>query len=374
MCRIHSQDCIAGVALDNLNSSLFGSTSSCEVGASATTTSLKTLCYNMRELCDYVNFWDCDDITFAWPEDFSPIDFHPLVDSITDVQKLFCLLVSNKQFSKSDVAKKFVTVGVRWLGFFCSLLHICLSIDVLIEKLDQDIIFPSKSKVGIKNNTVKMLKVLRQSPMAIKKIYEFGKVHFQCWHKAVNSTGETLFSTALDTSKLYAKVGVDLSFNNSYFECINRHLYNAYGVFLPLSSESDLMGQVAMILNAGLKEGWEYEPAPSKSHLKFKFSSTELCNLTNESFLSLPGFRRRVFCSPLFEHFSEDLQEIYNWYNENMSHKWMGKSRLISGHNQQCERLIGDMKNFRDINTLVSVSSARTQRKRLKGNVSKCYI
>ena len=44
---------------------------------------------------------------------------------------------------------------------------------------------------------------------------------------------------------------------------------------------------------------------------------------------------------------------------------------LIPGHNQGCERLIGDLKLSHDINTLVTVTQSRSERPRTKGNINK---
>ena len=50
---------------------------------------------------------------------------------------------------------------------------------------------------------------------------------------------------------------------------------------------------------------------------------------------------------------------------------WKGIGSMIPGHNQRCERLIGDLKHFHDVNTIVSVMDHREERPRTKGHVNK---
>ena len=73
----------------------------------------------MRELGERIDFWKLTNVTqYKWPKDFVPVDCGDVLEHVTDLQKLFCLLISKNEFHKSEIAKKFVTVGVRWLGFF----------------------------------------------------------------------------------------------------------------------------------------------------------------------------------------------------------------------------------------------------------------
>ena len=257
---------------------------------------------------------------------------------------------------------------------FCSLLHVCLTMDTVLERLNNtsDVELPSKTLRGVRDNTIRCLLALKGNPGLIKQIYDFAKVHFQCWRKAVNSTGKDLFKTALETSKLYATIGVELDFDTPYFSCINRHLYNTDGVFLPLSTDTQYMTKVYEILKIGLEEKWVYSPAPFKSHLQYDFSRDELCELDVSRFTLNPEFCRRVYCSPLFKHVG-DVKEVIAMYQEGICESWENKSSLIPGHNQRCERLIGDLKRSININidTLVTISVDRNTRQRFKGNVSK---
>ena len=374
MCRIHSQECIAGEALTKFNKSVYGS-SNCEVGPSSTVNSLKTICFNLRELGEFIDFWEMDTVTqFCWPDEYEPIiDCDDIVQHVTGVQKLICLLISKKKLTKSDIAKKFAKVGVRWLGFFCSLLHVCLTIETVIARLEglDDTELPSKTKVAVKDHTIKLLYVLRSNPIVMKQIYDFVKVHFLCWRKAVNCTGNDLFMTTLETSQMYARVGVDMGFEDAYFSSINRHLYNVDGVFLPLSTDLKCMSEVSRILKMGSEEGWEYKPAPFKTHLQYNFSKEELCDLDLDSFVVQPGFCKRTFCSPLFQHLDPNMNEICIAYESGNCDLWRYKSSLIPGHNQKCERLIGDLKRSTDIDRLVSISMSRKKRPRKNVNVNK---
>ena len=374
MCRIHSQECIAGKALDQLDSALFGPSKCSDAGPSPSIASLKTLCFNLRMLGNFVDFWGDESVpdTFTWPDDFHPIDGDSYLSHMTDLQKLFCLLISKKQLKKSEVAKKFVAVGVRWLGFFCSLLHISLTMDVVLTKLqalkDADV---PKNKKGIVDNTIRCLIVLKASPITTRLIYDFAKVHFICWRRAVTSTGETLFSTAVETSKMYAEAGIQAGLGDAYFTCINRHLYNADPVFLPLSTDRKHMSEVKTILQIGIQEGWQYRPAQFKDRLNYNFTRTQLSDLNITTFISMPAFVKKMYCSPLFKHLNATMVELYNMYAKEDVSVWQKISSLIPGHNQACERLIGDLRLSDDINTLLTISACRAERPRKKGNVNK---
>ena len=118
MCRVHSIERIADRALAEFNRVIFGDAPNCETDASGIHKSLKILCFNLRKLSENFNFWNkTSDITFSWPKDYVPIDFSDYV-FLTDLQKLFGKLVSNKDLKMADINQKFVSVGVRWLGFF----------------------------------------------------------------------------------------------------------------------------------------------------------------------------------------------------------------------------------------------------------------
>ena len=65
------------------------------------------------------------------------------------------------------------------------------------------------------------------------------------------------------------------------------------------------------------------------------------------------------------------MQELSEMYGGTDTSLWRNISRLIPGHNQACERLIGDLKLSHDINTLVTVKEARQERPRIHRNVNK---
>ena len=88
----------------------------------------------------------------------------------------------------------------------------------------------------------------------MKKIYDFAKVNFIFWCKAVTSTGENMFETTVQTSRMYAEVGMNTGLNDEYFTCINRHLYNADAIFLPLWTDKDHMIEVKKMLQIGIKK------------------------------------------------------------------------------------------------------------------------
>ena len=104
------------------------------------------------------------------------------------------MLITKSVFTKENVERKFIAVGVRWLFFF-SILHICLSLDTVLDRLKRlsNSELPSKFKVAIKDNTIRCLNTLKKNPLVIKEMFEFAKVHFLCWRQAVMGSGENLF-------------------------------------------------------------------------------------------------------------------------------------------------------------------------------------
>ena len=65
------------------------------------------------------------------------------------------------------------------------------------------------------------------------------------------------------------------------------------------------------------------------------------------------------------------MQELFEMYGRTDTSLWRNISRLIPGHNQVYERLIGDFKLSHDIYTLVTVTETRRERPRIHGNVNK---
>ena len=64
----------------------------------------------------------------------------------------------------------------------------------------------------------------------------------------------------------------------------------------------------------------------------------------------------------------EELCVIYGLHEQE---NWSKISKLIPGHNQRCERMIGDLKRFKDIHTLISVTETHYRCKRTRGNLNK---
>lgn len=55
----------------------------------------------------------------------------------------------------------------------------------------------------------------------------------------------------------------------------------------------------------------------------------------------------------------DKLCMIYGLHEEEA---WKSLGKLIPGHNQSCERLIGDLKKFKNIDSLVSVSECKSKK------------
>ena len=203
MCRLHSLECLSGIALKQWNLDVFGSTPKCEHGPSGTVRSIETLCFNLRELSSkYFNLWTLMDqsLIFEWPSDYEPFNFDH-TEYFTDVQKLFCMLVSKRQFTMSDIGKSFCAVGVRWLGFLTSMLHSSLTYEKLRQTLsaipDSDV--PNKTVKNLIENTIFCLdKVNLDSKDVVKKIYDFSVIYWGCWRDAVMSNGTNI----LEVSKI----------------------------------------------------------------------------------------------------------------------------------------------------------------------------
>ena len=208
MCRLHSLECIAGIALTQWNLDVFGNTPKCELGPSATVTSLQTLCYNLRELSSkHFDLWKMmpHDTSFSWPADYGVYE-HDHTKYFTDVQKLFSILVTKKNFTLKDIGKRFSAVGVRWLGFLCSLLHSSLSYMPLKAALegipDSDI--PNKTVKGYIRNSIKMLDTINgQHAEVVKDIFQFSVVYFKCWRSAVMSNGTDILQVEFKIHILY---------------------------------------------------------------------------------------------------------------------------------------------------------------------------
>ena len=95
----------------------------------------------------------------------------------------------------------------------------------------------------------------------------------------MDSNGCTLFATVVETSRKYTEVGMELKFGSKYFACINRGLYNADVVFLPISTNPDHSLEVFKILQEGIEDGWQYQPASFKTRPQYQFTKEQLCTL-----------------------------------------------------------------------------------------------
>ena len=125
-------------------------------------------------------------------------------------------------------------------------------------------------------------------------------------------------------------------------------------------------------LQVGIDNGWQYQPASFKTRLQYKFTNDQLCTLDTLMLLSWPGFKRRMFDSPISQHMDRNtMQELCMIFGFHETENWSKLSKLIPGHNQRCERMIGDLKRFKDIHTLISVAESRDRCKRIRGNLNK---
>ena len=189
---------------------------------------------------------------FEWPESYVVLADDPGIKYFTDLQKLYAVLISKTCFTAKDVSKKFSSVGVRWLGFLCVLLHVSLTSEYCIDclvNLDESKI-PNKPAKKLIENTITMLKVLENDSSMRKDIFVFAREYFQAWRMVVMSDGRNLISTAINTTRRMAAVGREIKLGTTYFETLNRHLYN---LFLPLSTDIDQVADNSRIFGRRLR-------------------------------------------------------------------------------------------------------------------------
>ena len=305
------------------------------------------------------------DTTFKWPDKYTPFA-HDHTKFFTDVQKLFSMLVSKKEFTMKDIGKKFCAVGVRWLGFLCSLLHSSLA-DVPLRKALEDIPesdIPNKTVKAIIANTVHCLQQLNlENTSVVDDIFEFSVVYFGCWRQVVMSDGTNILEVTINTTKELAIIGDKLKLGKKFFDGLNNHLYNADGVFLPFSTNPDFINIVVDILDEAIEDEYDYVSAPFK-RFKKHFQVPELKTLSINSYKDDSGFRARAANSPLFHHLGDDTKDIVEMYRNHAVSYWENMAKLVPGHNQACERLVGDLKRSNDIDTLVTISEQRIKRPR----------
>ena len=358
MCRFYILECISGVALTKFNLDVSGCTPKFEKGPSGTVKSLHTLCYNIRILTHHFDLWALipEEATFSWPAYFA-INTEDDACSFQHVQKLFCTLISQTHFTKNDIAKQFCAVGVRWLAFLCSLLHTSLSYTSVRKALAEipDEKVPNKTYRGYIRNTLEILDELNlRHRETVSDIFRFSVVQSKCWRLTVMSNGTDLLKVTIDTTRELAVIG------KKYFTTFNSHLYNADGVFLPLSLDRDCIKLTSEILEDALEQGMNYELVPFK-RLKNKYSKQQLTefSISSSTLAADSGFRFRAANSPLFHYLGISLEDIASLYKRADCSRRQGIAKLIPGHNQSCERLVGDLKHSKDINTLVTLAETR---------------
>ena len=97
----------------------------------------------------------------------------------------------------------------------------------------------------------------------------------------------------------------------------------------------------------------EYDPTPFK-RTKPRLSKSELTTISIEKLAQDTGFRSRAVNSPLF-YYLGDKKDIVEMYRNGSAGYWTPADTLVPGHNQACERLIGDLKRSIDIDELVTL-------------------
>ena len=362
MCRLHSLECISGEALKKFNFDVFGFIPKFEQGTSSTVKSLETLCYNMRIISQHFNLWALipEETTFSWPDYFA-INTEDDACAFQHVQKLFCMLISQTHFTKDDIAKRFCAVRVRWLAFLCSLLHTSMSYTSLKKALAEipDEKIPNKTYRGYIENTLEILDELNlKHKETVSDIFRFSVVYFKCFRLTVMSNGTNLLKVTIDTTRDLAVIGDELKIGEKYFTALSSHLCNADGVFLPLSIDKDCIKLTSDILEEAVEQGMNYEPVPFK-RLKSKYSKKQLTEFSTATLATESGFRFRAANIPLFHYLGGSLEDNASLYKKADSSRWQGIAKLIHGHNQTCERLVGDLKHSKDINTLVTLVETR---------------
>ena len=114
MCRLHSLECISGVALDDFNVRIFGLTPKCENEHSQTVKSLKTMCFNLRYLTRHFDVWSYaaeENAECSWPHNYEAVDLEEgTFKYITDVQKKFAQLIFRKTYCLEESNFNLVSV------------------------------------------------------------------------------------------------------------------------------------------------------------------------------------------------------------------------------------------------------------------------
>lgn len=167
----------------------------------------------------------------------------------------------------------------------------------------------------------------------------------------------------IETTKELALIGTKLGLGSKYFEGLNNHLYNADGVFLPLSTNQRYIDLTVQILDSAIEEDMDYDPAPFK-RTKLRLSKKALTTINIGDLAKDTGFRARAANSPLFYHLGDEMTDIVEMYRNGATGYWKPAASLVPGHNQACERLVGDLKRSKDINALVTLSERREKRPR----------
>ena len=111
---------------------------------------------------------------------------------------------------------------------------------------------------------------------------------------------------------------------------------------------------MVQILDEAIENDMKYDPAPFKK-TKPCLSKSELITISIEELAKDTRFRSRAANSLLFYHLGNKVCEIVEMHSNRSAGHWTPAATLASGHNQACERLIGDLKRSNDIAELVTL-------------------
>ncbi len=136
------------------------------------------------------------------------------------------------------------------------------------------------------------------------------------------------------------------------------------------TTDEELKPVIVEILQEAVEKDREYEAASFKRVQK-NLGKEELQNLTINDLAKDTNFRNRVANSPIYHHLRATLPEALQIYRNWEVDRWKSLSLLVPGHNQACERLVGDLKLSKDVNQLVAITEARKKRPRTANHVLK---
>ena len=162
------------------------------------------------------------------------------------------------------------------------------------------------------------------------------------------------FSACITVTRMYASNAKRHNIvTKEVLDGLHRHLYQADGQFLPLSDEPDAVEYLEEIFENPPTHIDEYLAKKPfvEGALGQKFTIDELCILQPRSFTT-DLFKARALRSPILEHFAFSKSTL---------------NRLISNNNQNCERLVGELKIGCDVKQIFNRWKARKERPRSKG-------